>query len=77
MLLIRNSQHLLQEVQQGEGAEAEAEIRDHQILANNPNLEDSFADYAKPQGVQEESSPATILAIVHVGQGRTWRTCES
>ena len=75
MLLTLTSQHLLQEGDQEE--EAEAEIREHQVLANNPNLEDSFADYAKPQGVQEESSPATISAIVHVGQGRMWRTCES
>ena len=75
MLLTLNSQHLHQEADQEE--EAEAEIREHQVLANNPNLEDSFADYAKPQGVQEESSPATTLATAHVGQERMWRTCES
>ena len=44
MLLTLTSQHLLQEGDQEE--EAEAEIREHQVLANNPNLEDSFADYA-------------------------------
>ena len=75
MLLILSSQHLLREADLEEGAEAE--IREHPVPANNPNLEDSFADYAKPQGVQEESSPVTISAIVHIGQGRMWRTCES
>ena len=75
MLLILSSQHLLQGADVEE--EAEAEIRDHQVPANSLNLEDSFADYAKPQGVLKESSPVTISAIVHVGQGRMWRTCES
>ena len=72
MLLILSSQHLLREADLEEGAEAE--IREHQVPANNPNLEDSFADYAK---ILKESSPVTISAIVHVGQGRMWRTCES